>query len=113
MATARAIFQCHIDGLLPESQLIDAQWTITNAIGAISRVTLANGDNTITVPAGTTLIIMIPPVTSNFSKVQKGAGGDTGTGIQRTFPEVFPYASGNFIVNSAGLETLPTTFIFL
>jgi hypothetical protein len=115
MATsARAIFQAHVDGLFPESLPIDAQWAFLSGVGAVmSQVVMANGDNTIAVPAGTQLIIMIPPPDSVFTKTWKGAGGDAGVGFQRQSPMIFPYASGTLIIGSAGAETKATTFFFI
>jgi hypothetical protein len=103
-----------VDGVLAESQPITAQWSIPSlVVYGQDAVTLANGDNTISVPTGTRLIIIIPPATVQFQKILKGAGGDTGTSIDRFLAVVHPYTSSTLIVNSAGLETVPHRFIFL
>lgn len=114
MATARAVFQAHVDDLLLESIPIDASWPLTNAAYSVQRPTLANGDNTFTVPTAARLLILLPPATVAFTKKWKGAGGDTGVSFDQFLPMVFPVVQGTtIIINSAGLETAAHTLIFL
>src|SRR5215475_585895 len=101
--SGRAIFQAHIDDLLPESVPIDLQWTLTGAVLQIQYpITLANGDNTLSIPTGTTMIVLKPPATNSNALKNKGAGGDTGWTLQPNQPNVFTYFGGNIVINSAG-----------
>jgi hypothetical protein len=114
VATARVILQAHVDDLLLESIPIDAQWPLTAATYSVSRPTLANGDNSFTVPVGARLAILIPPATVTFAKRWKGAGGDTGTLMDQYLTLVMPVVGGQtFIVNSSGLETAAHMLIFI
>jgi len=102
MAAARAIFQAHVDSVLPESVPIDLQWTLTgNVISIIFPFTLSAGDNTLAPPTGTTMICLVPPTTNTFALKSKGAGGDTGWVLQAAQPTVFTYTSGTAMINAA------------
>jgi hypothetical protein len=81
--TARAIFQGHIDGLTassltPESLPIGAGWVFDAAVGQIDPVSWAQGTTQLAVPAGATMIVLIPPSTNVTPIVLKGATGDIG-----------------------------------
>lgn len=112
MASGRAILQAHIDGFLPESVPIDLQWTLTGVI-EILPTALSSGDNTVTVPTGTLLIIMIPPTTNAATLIWSKTGG-TGNGVVQssTKPNIITWQSGAVIVN-ASVSVNPVTFIFL
>jgi len=112
MATARAIFQAHVDGLYPESIPVDYQWSMLAAVGQLQTISLANGDNTLTIPAVTTLIGIKPPVTNANTLKLKGAGGDTGFTLQPNLPFLLTYFGGNVIINSAG-STAGVQLLFL
>lgn len=80
-------------------------------------VTLASGDNTITVPVSTTLgAIIIFDSTSTTAKKIKGVGGDTGITVTKTKWFVLTFdspAPANFIINSSAADTgLYTKIIF-
>jgi hypothetical protein len=103
MATARAIFQAHVDGLYPESIPIDLQWSFPAAVGQFQTVTLAAGDNTLTIPAGTTLVQVVPPVL-NAIVLKTGTGGNGWT-LQPNLANLFTWAAGNLIINAASQVT--------
>lgn len=115
MATsARAILQAHVDGVLPESIPIDVQWTLGGVISIVPTA-LSSGDNTITglIPAGTDLIVMIPPTTNAATLVWSKTGGSTNGIIQPpNEPNIVAYGSGAVIVN-ASVSVNPVTFIFI
>lgn len=99
MATGRAIFQAHVDGLYPESIPIDLQWTFPACVGQFQIVTLASGDNTLAVPVGTTLVQVVPPST-NIIVLKTGTGGNGWT-LQPAMANLFTWAAGNLIINAA------------
>jgi hypothetical protein len=105
VATARAIFQAHVDGLYPESLPIDFQWSFVAAVGQLQTVTLAAGDNTLTIPAGTTLIGIKPPTTNAIVLKLKGAGGDTGFTLQPNTPTLISWAAGTVLINAVSQLT--------
>jgi|SRR5215468_7795930 len=104
-ASGRAIFQAHMDGLFPESVPFDLSWTFPTGVLEVLPLTLNSGDNTITVPTGTTLIAFLPPVTNILAIKKKGAGGDTGTTLDPNQPDIHSYGGGTFILNAANTIT--------
>ena len=70
MATGRAIFQAHVDGLLPESIPVDFQWTFTNTPFALFTIDLIQGDTTIPIPPGGAKVIGIKPPASNVTPIK-------------------------------------------
>jgi hypothetical protein len=103
MATARAIFQAHIDGLYPESIPIDLQWLFPAAVGQFQTVTLASGDNTLTIPTGTKLVQVVPP-TTNAIVLKTGTGGNGWT-LQPNMANLFTWSAGSLIINAASTVT--------
>lgn len=103
--TARAIFQAHVDGLYPESLPIDLQWSFPAAVGQFQTVTLAAGDNTLTIPTGTTLVQVKPPTTNAIVLKLKGAGADTGFTLQPNTPTLITWAAGAIIINAVSQVT--------
>lgn len=75
-------------------------WSITGGKEPVT-VDLAMGDNTLTVPTGTTLILIVPPTSNAVALKVKGAAGDTGVLISKTKPTVLTWDSGPVIVNAA------------
>jgi hypothetical protein len=116
MAVVRGLFQAHVDDIVPGSGTQDpatfqAQWNLPIATGTLQRTTLATGDNTIAVPAGTTLILVTPPATAVGIMKIKGAAGDTGIIVSRSQAMVLSYESGPLIVNIAtGTPTVTFSF---
>ncbi len=79
------------------------------------QLVLANGDNTITVPALSKGCVVIFDSTSTTTKILKGAAGDTGISLQKTgwIVLTFVQAGGTFIINSSAADTGKyTTIIF-
>jgi hypothetical protein len=78
--------------------------------------TLANGDNTILVPATADGCIIIFDPTSATVKKLKGVAGDTGVILAKNKWNVITFDTTpitDFIINSAGVDTgKTTTFIF-
>jgi len=113
MATGRAIFQAHVDGLLPESLPFEFQWTFPAAIGQIQpNVTWISGDNTLVVPPTANVIILSPPTTNAMVLKLKGAAGDTGITLQPDLPTILAWTSGPVIINASGTVN-GVTVVFL
>lgn len=89
--------------------------TSATAIGAVTDVILAAGDNTITVPAGATAAIIQFGAGSTQVKKLKGIAGDTGIIVTKIGTCVLHFdaagAPANFIINSAALDAGITTEI--
>ena len=106
MASGRAIFQAHVDGLL-ETIPVDAQWTFPlGLIGSQTQASFNTGDNTLTIPTGTRVILLIPP-TTNAATMKAGASLVSANGItlQAALPTVITWSAGAVIINcSAGVS---------
>lgn len=111
MASGRAILQAHIDGLFPESVPVEFQWTLLGVL-EILPTSLSSGDNTLSVPSGTKLIVLTPPTTNAATLKLKGAGGDTGVTIRPAESNPFPWSAGTVIIN-ASTSVNPVTLTFL
>jgi hypothetical protein len=86
-------------------------------------VTLSIGANTITVPTGATVIVLLPPNapattstgSSTFSGTLtlKGVSGDTGTAVSNKWPTMlaFDTAPASIVVNSTATGTLVAWFM--
>jgi hypothetical protein len=104
--SGRAIFQAHVDGLLPESIPFDLQWTFSSAVGQIQpNVTLASGDTTITIPAGTQVIVLSPPAASAVVLKLRAAGPIDVFTLRPNMPNVFTWSSGTVTINAASQVT--------
>jgi hypothetical protein len=95
MATFRAVFQAHVDGLtvgtLSESVPLTIQWSSTSATYEVDQVTFAGGNNTLTPPnVNTKLLILVPPAGSTIGLTFKGVGGDTGAQMSPFNTMIFP-----------------------
>lgn len=82
---------------------IKASWSLAAAVFDANTVSLASGDNSITVPTGTSFILFVPP-TSNTEVIKvKGNAGDTGVQISKVLPTVLTWdATGSLILNAGG-----------
>lgn len=80
------------------------------------QIILANGDNTITIPALADGCVIIFDPTSATVKTLKGVGGDTGIVLAKTKWNVITFDTqpiANFIINSSALDAGKyTTIIF-
>lgn len=74
--------------------------------GGPQLLALASGDNTITVPAGASGFVLLPPAGSAVVKKIKGAGGDTGVTISNTLPFVGSVSAGSLIINASNVENV-------
>ncbi|SRR5712691_985522 len=88
-----------------------------NTIDAITQLTLANGDNTIAVPTGSTGVVIVAPLGNGNVLKLKGVGGDTGFQIAKTglcAVLIFDSAAvpANIVVNSTGAMTAATYMTF-
>jgi len=68
-------------------------------------VTLAIGDNTLTVPTGAKGVILVPPASST---VVKKLGGSTGFTIRSDAPSylALPNSTASIVLNASAIETL-------
>jgi len=100
-----------LTGVSTGTRQVSLEWVITSGKEPVT-VDLASGDNTLTVPAGTTLVVITPPTTNTVALKVKGAAGDTGWLISKTKPTPMTYDSGPAIINAASAVTGATvTFI--
>jgi hypothetical protein len=105
MATARAIFQAHVDGLTPESLPFDLQWSLPIAYSAVQRLDLNVGNNLITPPTNATVVAIQPPANSTAVLKLKGAVGDTGVTLHPTLPSVISITAATPIYLNASIGT--------
>lgn len=67
--------------------MISGSISTVNAVGQISIVTINNGsDTTVSVPSGTTSILIQPPNTNTVAFALKYAAGDAGVPLHKTAP---------------------------
>lgn len=113
MAIAGVIYVTgELTGVTTGSRQLALSWTITDGKEEV-RVDLAAGDNSFTVPTGTSLVVVVPPTTNVIPLKLKGAAGDTGVIISSTRPTVVAYDSGPFIVNANGGAVTGATIYFI
>lgn len=111
MATGRAIFQAHVDSAFPEPITLDLQWTFTATPFSVqTAATLSSGDNTLTIPAGTKLIAVVPPV-NNAATLKFGTGGSQWT-MQPNMPFLVTWSSGTVTINASAPVTGVTIAFF-
>lgn len=74
---------------------------------------LSSGNNTITVPSGSTGVTIIPPSNNSTSMILKGVAGDTGINLALTSPTSIGLATGvaSFVITTGGAIT-GVRFIF-
>jgi len=84
-------------------------------LGEVHDQALTSGDNTITVPATATAVIIVPPSSGTVTIKLKGAAGDTGIFVSEKYPIVLPFDPAHqpstFILNVGGSVTVELTFI--
>ena len=115
MPTASIELRGTISGLPIGSMAIQpSAITMTAAIGERDLQNLAMGDNTITIPTGTEMVIITPPSGNATAIILKGAGGDTGRRLHNTRwnPISFDSSVTSFILNAAaGVNNVEFIFI--
>ena len=89
--------------------------TIATPINAITKVALASGLNTISIPTGTSLIIVQLPVGNTQTVTLKGVTGDTGIPLLKTGVCAFQPDSADttFVLTAGGSIAALTTITFL
>jgi hypothetical protein len=109
MATMRAIFQAHVDGLtvgsLSESIPITIQWSSTTSPAEFDQIDLVSGNNTLTPPsANVKLWIFVPPAGNGVALTFKGVAGDTGIPMSPFNATVYALSGSlsPFVVNAGG-----------
>lgn len=91
-----------VSGLPEGSDTVALSWALTDAIGDVLRG-LSSGANTVSVPTGTTLVIIIPPTTNTETITLKGVSGDTGRQISKTKPTILAWETGSdFVLTTSG-----------
>jgi hypothetical protein len=86
--------------------------TSSAAVGEVLSIVLASGDNTISVPSGTTTVYFQPPVGNAIALKLKGAGGDTGVTISKVNLSIFSLdASQTSLIINAGSAFSAATYI--
>jgi hypothetical protein len=92
-----------VTGPLTGSKSITATWSLAAAVADVQTVSLSSGDNTITVPTGTSFILFTPPVANAEVLKVKGNAADTGVQISKVLPTVLTWdATGSLIINAGG-----------
>jgi len=91
--------------------------TIAAPVDAKVPYTIVSGNNTITVPAASTSMHIIPPVSNTLELILKGIAGDTGIPIspnQPFGPWIFDpsHVPATVVLNAANNVTGPVVFIF-
>lgn len=74
---------------------------------------LVSGANTLTPPAGSTGLVILPPVNSAVTKTLKGVTGDTGVPIAAGLPTFLslPPAAGALVLTTNGPEIVDIYWI--
>jgi hypothetical protein len=93
----------------------DGMWAMhipqqTNAASPFThqQLTLASGTNTLVVPTGATMLVILPPTTSVVTKTLKGLTADTGIPIPPAAQWILPIAAGvtSIVITAGGIETI-------
>lgn len=99
----------------PGTQQVNINITIATPVGQVLKQALASGLNTITIPTGTSLIMVQLPVGNAVAVTLKGVTGDTGIPILETGVIAFqPKSTDTTFVLTAGgaIATLSTISFF-
>ncbi len=88
---------------------------IPTPVGGITKIALASGLNTITIPTGTSVIIVELPVGNTQTVTLKGVTGDTGILLLKTGVAMFQPdpADTTFVLTAGGAIAALTTITFL
>jgi len=82
-----------VTGLATGTKTLTGTLTSVAAVGTIQEATLSTGANTITVPTGTTAVLIGMPSGNATLVTLKGVTGDTGVALHKTFPTLLPLDS--------------------
>jgi len=95
---------------LPNTMDALPAWCVTNGLLSRQPKATANGDVTVTVPAGASGVIILPPNASVVVKTLKGITGDTGFRIHPAalYAWAFDQAAvpTSFVITATAIETL-------
>lgn len=82
-------------------------------IGTRTLQALAIGNNTITIPSGTTTVILIPPSGNTATLILKGVNADTGFRLHNTnWQAIHPDSSvASIVINSTAVLNLEVVLI--
>lgn len=104
---------------LPQGAWTVGPFTITpNTSGNYvqTEITLASGNNTITVPSWTVFMAIVPPSSNTQTLTLKGITGDTGFQIAETVPTFLSFqasaAPSTLVITAGGATSSPTNIIF-
>lgn len=102
-------------GNAPGTQAINVIIDIAVPLGGVTKVALASGLNTITIPTGTSLIIVQLPIGNTQTVTLKGVTGDTGILLLKTGVAMFQPdpADTTFVLTAGGAIAVLTTITFL
>lgn len=102
-----------VTGLPSGTRAVDATITApTTAVdGAISQTFTAATFAAITVPAGTTAILIIPPSTNVGAITLKGVTGDTGIALHKTLPTVLAVSTPTLGLLCANTTVIQIVFM--
>lgn len=104
MATAAttARLLCQVTGGDSGDKLVNIAWTLSAPLNIVERPTLTQAaNNTITVPSGAKLCVIVPPTANTQVVTLKGVGGDTGYAIDPNEPTVLCVSGATFVLNLA------------
>lgn len=108
-----AVIELVVDGL-GSFQITPAKQVAGVTKFQTSQIELANGANTITIPAAMKYVLIVFDTTSSTVKTLKGIAGDTGIVVApgtTTSWVLLPITTGSFVINSAGADTGKLTTI--
>jgi hypothetical protein len=111
--SATASFFCEATGLPSGTKTVSVSWTVSSPVGQTTDVDLSSGANTISVPTGTTLVIIVPPTTNTQTLTLKGVTGDTGVQLKKTKPTILAWQTGSSFVLTAGASIAGVEISFL
>lgn len=112
MATGSATLTATATGLVTGSLTFGpATITLGSAVGEVLLVSLASGANTITVPGGSTFVVIAPPPTNTATLQLKGVSGDTGIPLSLTSPTLLAVnAASTFVITTNGATSATLWF---
>ncbi len=101
-------------GMIGGSSGVDLDITLTSGTFDRRELTLASGDNTISIPTDAAGLIIIPPVANTQTLTLKGDAGDTGVTLGKTTPTYLSLpADGTDVIINAGAEIADCEIIIL
>lgn len=97
-----AYFQCQVSGGDSGDKTVNVSWTLSSPLLTVERTTLTQAaNNTITVPSGAKLCVIVPPTDNTQAVTFKGVNGDTGYVIDPNEPTVIAVSGSSFVLNLA------------